>query len=309
MTYSGTSKKSVTFSIVIPTYNRLQELTSCLDSLTLLEYENDSFEVIVVDDGSRVSPDHAILPFRERILLRLLKQNNSGPASARNAGASRAQGKFLAFTDDDCKPARNWLKELEQHLRTNPVSMVGGRVVNAIPENIYSSASHLILDSVYAHYNVNGTDPHFFASNNMAVATDTFLSAGGFDTSYPLAGGEDREFCDRWLSIGYQMVYEPEAIIWHNHKLTLRTFWKQHKAYGCGAFLFNRSHARRGAEDSTLKYDFYTSFARHFGEATRGLPRSKVCMLVLLMCFWQIANTVGFTSEMIKYLLGRERIS
>jgi GT2 family glycosyltransferase len=237
-----------------------------------------------------------------------LKQNNAGPASARNAGASRAQGKFLAFTDDDCKPARNWLKELEQHLRTNPVSMVGGRVVNAIPENIYSSASHLILDSVYAHYNVNGTDPHFFASSNIAVATNTFLSAGGFDTSYHLAGGEDREFCDRWRSIGYHMVYEPDAVIWHTHNLNLGTFWKQHKAYGCGAFLFNRSHARRGAEDSTLRYDFYTSFVRYFVEATKGLPRSKFCMLSLLMCIWQIANTIGFTSEMTKHFLGRKRI-
>jgi GT2 family glycosyltransferase len=305
---SGTTKNSITFSIIIPTYNRVQELTSCLDSLTLLEYENNSFEVIVVDDGSQVSPEDAIKPFSDRISLALLNQKHAGPASARNAGASRARGRFLAFTDDDCRPARNWLKELGQHLHTNPVSMVGGRVVNAFPKNIYSSASHLILEIVYAHYNVNGSDPHFFASNNMAVATDTFLSAGGFDTSYHLAGGEDREFCDRWRSIGYQMIYEPEAIIWHNHKLTLRTFWKQHKAYGCGAFLFNRSHARRGAEDSTLRYDFYTSFARHFGEAARGLPKSKVCTLVLLMCLWQIANTMGFTSEMIKYFLGRQRI-
>jgi len=301
---SGTTKNNVTFSIIIPTYNRPQELASCLDSLTLLEYENNCFEVIVVDDGSRVSPDHAIVPFRDRISLRLLKQKHAGPASARNAGASQAQGRFLAFTDDDCRPARNWLKELGQHLHTNPVRMVGGRIVNAVSENIYSSASHLILDIVYAHYNVNGTNPHFFASNNMAVATDTFLSAGGFDTSYHLAGGEDREFCDRWRSIGYQMVFEPEAVICHTHKLNLRTFWKQHKAYGCGAFLFNRSHARRGAEDSTLRYDFYTSFARHFGKATRGLPRSKVCMLLLLMCIWQIANTMGFISEMIKYLSG-----
>jgi len=108
--------------------------------------------------------------------------------------------------------------------------------------------------------------------------------------------------------MGYPMVYEPEAVIWHTHKLNFGKFWKQHRAYGCGAFLFNRSHAGRGAEDSTLKYDFYTSFARHFGEATRGFPRTKVFMLVLLMCLWQMANTVGFTSEMMKYLLGRERI-
>jgi glycosyltransferase involved in cell wall biosynthesis len=305
---SGTTKNSVTFSIIIPTYNRPQELTSCLDSLTLLEYENDGFEVIVIDDGSPVSPEPAITPFRDRISLRLLKQKKAGPASARNAGASQARGRFLAFTDDDCRPARNWLKELGQRLHTEPGSMVGGRVVNAVSENICSSASHLILDIVYAYYNVNGMDPHFFASNNMAVATDPFLSAGGFDTSYPEAGGEDREFCDRWRGIGYQMVYEPAAIIWHTHKLNLRTFWKQHKAYGRGAFRFNRSHARRGAEDSTLRYDFYTSFFRRFGEATPGLPRSRVRMLALLMCLWQIANTMGFTSEMIKYLIRRQRI-
>jgi GT2 family glycosyltransferase len=150
-------------------------------------------------------------------------------------------------------------------------------------------------------------DPHFFASNNMAVTTDAFLSTGGFDTSYHQAGGEDREFCDRWRGIGYQMVYEPEAVIWHAHKLNLRTFWKQHKAYGCGAFLFNWIHARHGTEDSTSRYHFYSSFPRQFLKVTAGLPRSRVCMLVLLMCLWQIANTIGFTSEMIKYLIGRQR--
>lgn len=305
---SGTTKNSATFSIIIPTYNRPQELTDCLNSLTLLDYEKNGFEVIVVDDGSRISPEHALKTFGDRISLRLLKKKHEGPASARNAGAYQARGRFLAFTDDDCRPARNWLKELGRHLQKNPVSMVGGCVVNAISKNIYSSASHLILDIVYAHYNVNGMDPHFFCSNNMAVATDVFLSAGGFDTSYRLAGGEDREFCDRWRSIGYQMVYEPKAVIWHAHKLNFRTFWKQHKAYGCGAFLFNRSHARRWAEDSTLSYDFYISFIRHFCKATRGLARSKVCMLAVLMCLWQLANTAGFTSEIIKYLFRGKRV-
>lgn len=302
----GTTKNSVNLSIIIPTYNRPQELAGCLDSLTRLEYDRHGFEVIVVDDGSLVSPEPVMTPFHDGISLRLLRQKHVGPASARNAGASQARGRFLAFTDDDCRPARNWLNKLGQQLHTNPISMVGGRVVNAVSENIYSSASHLILDIVYAHYNVNGIDPHFFASNNMALATDVFLLVGGFDTSYRLAGGEDREFCDRWRGIGYPMVFEPEAVVRHTHRLNLRTFWKQHRAYGCGAFLFNRSHARRGGEDSTLRYDFYTAFARHFGEATSGLPKSKVLVLVLLMCLWQLANTIGFTSEMIKHLIGKK---
>lgn len=308
MNFCNSKNNDVTFSIIIPTCNRPRLLARCLDSLSRLDYPYNRFETIIVDDGSRTSNENVLTPFRNKMSLKFIRQENSGPASARNTGASRATGEFLAFTDDDCMPARNWLSELEHGLLSAPDCMVGGRVVNGLQANIYAQASHLILDIVYAHYNAEGTDPHFFASNNMAVPASAFRSAGGFDASYPHAGGEDREFCDRWLVLGYGMTYVSKAIVNHYHDLTLPTYWKQHVAYGKGAFRFNRSHASRDAGNSTVRLDFYGSFFQRFSKATAGLTKKMIWRLLSLMAIWQAANFVGFSSEMIKYLFRRQRI-
>src|SRR5205085_2187047 len=100
------------FSIIIPTYARLERLAICLGALARLEYPRDRFEVIVVDDGSDRSPESVISNFRDRFNIILLKQSHAGPATARNAGARKAKGDLLAFTDDDCEPASDWLRAL-----------------------------------------------------------------------------------------------------------------------------------------------------------------------------------------------------
>ena len=86
-----------TFSIVIPTYNRPDRLETCLESLFQLEYPFNRFEVIVVDNGSPVALKPVVEPFRGPLDLRFHRQENAGPAAARNARARQAQGTFLVF--------------------------------------------------------------------------------------------------------------------------------------------------------------------------------------------------------------------
>lgn len=119
--------KKLNFSIIIPTYNRPEMLSSCLESLAILEYPRDLFEVIVVDDGSSISPESIIERFSERIRILLLSKTNGGPAAARNFGIAAAKGKYFAFTDDDCMPDRFWLKELEATLEQDSSVMAGGQ--------------------------------------------------------------------------------------------------------------------------------------------------------------------------------------
>ena len=110
------SASTCRFSVVIPTYNRPHHVRRCLNALTRLNYPVAQFEVIVVDDGSPNPLDTCIEPFQERLDIKLLRQENRGPGSARNTGAAVARGTFLAFTDDDCRPAASWLKTLEATL-------------------------------------------------------------------------------------------------------------------------------------------------------------------------------------------------
>src|SRR5262249_19086682 len=151
------------------------------------------------------------------------------PAVARNTGVARAKGRFLAFIDDDCLPAPDWL----QHLATRFAAVsdhviIGGRILNALPDNRYSAASQLVVDVGYAYVTTNPDQARFSASNTLALPTEGLRALGGFNTTFPLAASEDRELCGRWLSRGYRLIYAPEILVYHAHELTWRTFWRQH---------------------------------------------------------------------------------
>lgn len=250
------------FSIVIPTYRRPNQLASCLRSLARLDYPRADFEVIVVDDGSEGPTESVIEGFRDQLDVTLLLQSHAGPAAARNAGAARAKGTFLAFTDDDCAPAPSWLQGLATHLSSAPGCAVGGRTVNALPQNPYSSTSQMLIDFVYARYNADASRARFFASNNLALPAALFRATGGFDAT--LTTSEDRELCDRWLHSGYRMVYAPEAVVHHAHSLTLRTFCRQHFNYGRGACRFYQIRARVRQEPARLQARaFYIDMLRY----------------------------------------------
>ena len=145
-------QKESFFSIIIPTYNRPDQLRRCLESLACLDYPRDQFEVIVVDDGSPIIPEAILVRFRDRINVKLFAQTRTGPAGARKTGAKNAKGDFLAFIDDDCAPATHWLRNLFALFLHAPDLAVGGRTINGLPNNLYSVASQTIIDAAYAYY-------------------------------------------------------------------------------------------------------------------------------------------------------------
>ncbi|MHC5935611.1 glycosyltransferase family 2 protein [Nostoc sp.] len=287
--------KKPVFSIIIPTYNRPQQLSTCLESFTRLDYPRDRFEVIIVDDGSPMPLDAVVAPFQEQLIVELIRQNNAGPATARNTGSIHAHGQFLAFTDDDCQPAPNWLQALEQGFREFPNALLGGHTINKLSENIYSEASQILLDYVYSYYNSDPNQAHFFASNNLALATDHFYSCGSFNTTFPLAAAEDREFCDSWLYQGYKMIYIPEVTVYHAHKLNLQTFCLQHFNYGRGAFSFHRNRIQRTNESIKVEpLQFYLNLLIYPLIQNSSQPGILVSILFLIS---QVANVAGFFWE------------
>ena len=96
------------FSVIVPTRGRPAQLQSCLESLRALTFSPEDFEIIVVDDGSPTALDEIVGPARVSRKVVLLRKTHSGPASARNAGVKVARGRFIAFTDDDCRVDPGW---------------------------------------------------------------------------------------------------------------------------------------------------------------------------------------------------------
>jgi GT2 family glycosyltransferase len=222
----------------------------------------------------------------------LVKQAHAGPATARNSGAEQAKGEILAFTDDDCEPAADWLQALAERYAATPACAIGGRTLNKLPENPFSTASQMLIDYIYAYYNTDPLQACFFASNNLALPSDRFHKVGGFDTTFPRAAGEDRELCDRWLNNGFRMIYASEVLVWHSHPLTLRNFWKQHFNYGCGAFFFQQACARSGRGRVRLEpLSFYINLMSAPFKPAKD-PRAP--LLAALLFLTQCANAAGY---------------
>jgi glycosyltransferase involved in cell wall biosynthesis len=277
------------FSIIIPTYNRPQALAACIEAIRQLDYPKDFFEVIIVDDGSPNPLKASDFKSDDGIATSILRQNNRGPASARNLGASQAYGDILAFTDDDCTPASRWLSELAQAFHHAPTSLVGGRTINALDNNPYSTASQIIVDEAYAYFLSREDDLRFFSSNNIALPAHLFLEIGGFNAS--LRTSEDRDFCDRWIQEKHPLVYAPKALVYHRHHLTMTKFCRQHFQYGRGAYRFHQLRARRGRHKIKPDYRFYLSVLHR----STGSPRKwHPLRMVMLIGLWQASNLAGF---------------
>lgn len=288
----------LTFSIVIPTFNRPEKLVSLLRSLVLLDYPKDSFEVIIVDDGSEMTPEAAVAEFKDQLNVILLLAEHGGPARARQKGIDIARGKFLAFTDDDCAPAADWLTTLESALSASPNTAVGGRTLNALKNNPYSTASQVLISYMYLSFNDDPKGARYFATNNLAFPAEGFRAIGGLDLTWSISGGEDRDLCERWLRQGYHLVYAPGVIINHSHHLTLRSFMRQHFHYGRGAFRYHRQesygHNEKVGMEPPLFYLRLPFFA--FSQA----PFTQAVPVAALLILSQAATVAGFVSEWIK---------
>lgn len=295
MSPNGTRRGAArSWSVVVPAHARPQRLAHCLAALAQVEPPPGGVEVVVVDDGSPVPLAPAVAGARERLDVRVVRQANTGPAGARNAGAAAAGGDALAFTDDDCAPGPGWLRALDAALDADPGALLGGRIDNALTGNPFSEASQLLVGHLYdAGRDRSGS--RFFASANVALDRGAFLEAGGFDTSFPLAAGEDREFCDRWAALGRPLRYVPDAVVAHRHALTLRTYLRQHANYGRGAYRFRIARARREAEPVRLEPPrFYLDL---LASPFDGRPARRAALLTGLLALSQVANAAGFLVE------------
>jgi len=302
-THCEQMEKSPPFiSVIVPTYERPAQLVKCLSALAAQDYPRDSFEVIVVDDGSVVSVDGSVDSLRRLLNLTLLRQPHSGPAIARNFGASRANGQYLAFTDDDCIPAPDWLHKLSAYFAIFPDSAVGGRTINALVHNPYSAASQFIVDYLYACWN-SATPATFFASNNLALSANRFEEIGGFGRAWNRAAGEDRDFCDRLLHHGCRLIYVPDAQVHHAHWLNFAAFCRQHFNYGVGAFHLHQLRAQRTATRIRFEpWSFYLKIIAHpFTQTTV----SKASFLSILIGLAQAANAVGWMAACVRTIRGK----
>ncbi|WP_040610259.1 glycosyltransferase family 2 protein [Oceaniovalibus guishaninsula] len=268
MTASATPRPDV--AIVIPSYDRPRQLQTCLRHIAALE--GGPWRTIVVDDGSPAP----LAPVCEGAgpWATCLRQPNAGPGVARNTGARAAEGaRWLLFTDDDCRPRPDWALRLLAGQDGVPLRLAGGRIDNALPDNVYSTASQSLSTYLYHYYQSQGSDMRFFTTNNMCCLRDDFLRVGGFDPTFGIAS-EDRDLSLRWKDAGGTLVYLPDAVVDHAHDLTLGGFWRQHSNYGRGARQLHLTMDGRG--DPRPKVERAAFYAGMLGWPLRHSQRMRL---------------------------------
>jgi GT2 family glycosyltransferase len=264
----------------------------CLEALDQLDYPRESLQVIVVDDGGGIPLEPSIAPFRERLAIRLIETEHRGQSHARNIGADAATGRLLAFTDDDCRPAPDWLRLLAMEYLEDPRAGIGGHTVNAL-DSWYAETSQFVLDIGYEKLNRDPDGAHFFTTNNLVVPRCDFHELGGLDVAFSTS--EDREFCSRWTASGRRLRYVPSAIVWHFHDHTFGSFCRQHFAYGRGAFRYHATITSRRGERSRIEPSFHMNLM--LVQPWRSRPAAQALRLAPLLQIWNLANTAGFVYE------------
>jgi GT2 family glycosyltransferase len=228
------------FSVVVPSYNRAADLER-----TLRGYERQAgappFEVVVVDDGSTDATGALLAGFRtDRFALRSARQENGGPARARNRALALASGRIVLFTGDDIEPSSELLaRHAAHHEREgDPKVAILGRI--AWPERLATTATMRHVDGRGAqqfsfHYMEDGTvyDYRHLYTSNVSVDRAFLLSERGpFDESFPHAAFEDAELGLRLARRGLRIRYRTDALAWHWHRYEAPGFFARQRRCG-----------------------------------------------------------------------------
>ena len=219
-------------SVVVPTFNRAALLPRVLPALLEQDYPQD-YEVVVVDDGSRDDTPRILEEWARRHpeRLRVLRQENAGPARARNRGAAAAEGSFIAFIDDDCVAERSWLRRLDEAFDTTRAACLAGAVVNAEGSWI---GRYVNRESVIDHVAAADGSVAELITGNAAVRTPVFRALGGFDEAIRVAGGEDTEFSVRLRAAGHVIARAVEARVFHESRIGLADYLRMIFRHGRG---------------------------------------------------------------------------
>jgi len=279
--------ESLRVSVVIPTYNRGEQLRRCLHALAR-DFPGDA-EVIVVSDGGDTAAFPDLSCFQESLRLTVVHAEHGGPAHARNQGLERVRAPVVAFTDDDCLPRPGWLENLTRRVSADPPTAAGGLTLNGLPHNPWAVTAQLILDMGERDSLQRNYGPVFYASNNIAFPTDALRKLGGFDPEFRTS--EDRELCRRWLRAGFRLTKASDAELEHAPQLNLARFWRRYIAYGSGAADFHHKGRERWSMNS-LGFHYRVPRLAAAEMAEKKIRcRTRVYGLLVL---WEFANLLGF---------------
>jgi glycosyltransferase involved in cell wall biosynthesis len=240
-------RNGTSFSVLIPTFNRLDALPEVIEGLRG-QYDPPLMELIVVNDGSTDETAEWLRAQRFPFPFKLIEQENAGPAAARNRAIETATGDYVALLGDDIVPDRYWLSShAERHARygNDPGTAVIGHT--DWHRDVRRTRFRDFIDVTGWQFGYDQIDDpedvpfNFLYSSNMSMRRERLLE-NLFNTNFPYPAWEDIELGYRLKNQGQRFTYEPGARAMHLHQPSIRRMAARHRKTGYVAVEFCRLH-------------------------------------------------------------------
>jgi glycosyltransferase involved in cell wall biosynthesis len=219
------------YSIIIPSYNRIDEIKELVKSIQDLKYDREKFEILIVDDGSTDETIAFLTEYQKEAnyILRHFSQDNQGPGTARNTGMQVAKGDFFIFIDSDCTVPESWLSQIDDALNENQADAFGGPDTYRDDFPAILKAINYSMTSFLTTGGLRGKQGKKLAkfyprSFNMGISRDLLKKTSGFGS---LRHGQDIEFSNRIIKSDAKIVFVANAPVYHKRRTNIRRFYKQ----------------------------------------------------------------------------------
>jgi len=222
----------VKYSIIVPVYNRPDEVDELLESLSSQTFKD--FEVVIVEDGSKITCKDVCDKYANILHLHYYYKENSGPGQSRNYGVERANGEYVLIVDSDAVAPAGFMQAIDDELQRQPSDAWGGPDAAHESFTDVQKAISYAMTSFFTTGGIRGgkkqLDKFYPRSFNLGIRREAYLALGGFTKtrfSKMSLYGEDIDFSIRIYKAGYSCRLFPEAWVWHKRRTDFRKFWRQ----------------------------------------------------------------------------------
>ena len=220
------------FSLIIPVYNRPDEVDELLESLSKLDY-NEKFEIVIVEDGSSVKCEEVIHKYNNKLTISYYYKENSGPGDSRNYGMKMANGDYFIIFDSDCIIPKEYLTEVSNALKKSYVDCFGGPDKSLSSFSDIQKAINFAMTSFITTGGIRGgsekIDKFQPRSFNMGLSRKAFETSNGFGNIHP---GEDPDLSFRLWNLGFETKLFPKAYVYHKRRIDWDKFSIQVNKFG-----------------------------------------------------------------------------
>lgn len=259
-------------SVIIPTYNRKNIIKKCLDALFRQTCANFNFEIIVIDDGSTDGTENAVkeIILNAPVTLRYLKQENKGPAAARNVGIKNAHSEIVLFIGDDIIVTETFIEEhITWQTRKYPEENIAvlGHITWYPDLKITPFMEYIGKEGVQFGFklikDIENVPYNFFYTSNISLKRGYLLNNGFFDEEFLHAAWEDIELAYRLTKNGLTIVYNKKAIVYHNHAVSQKGYCKRMEISGRACKIFHEKHPELKSLEVRYRFPLYKSVVKY----------------------------------------------